>query len=199
MTLPDHIARSLYVAFRFLFGDTASLKFLEVSARGVMRSFTALLPALPLYFLITWLQLRQGGFEVFDFVYVAGLFVGYGLVWVAFAFSIFYAYSIVGPKQNFLVFMPLYNWARVYVLLILLPFVALSSFEIITGAVAFFVWWFSVALALSYKFFIIRTTLNVSIFHGILFVLYDAVLLTFIEELLFQLFGAFGGPSSPLG
>jgi len=65
MTLPDHIARSLYVAFRFLFGDTASLKFLDASARGVLRSFTALLPALPLYFLITWLQLRQGGFEVF--------------------------------------------------------------------------------------------------------------------------------------
>lgn len=50
-----------------------------------------------------------------------------------------------------------------------------------------------------FQFFIIRTTLNVSIFHGILFVLYDAVLLTFIEELLFQLFGAFGGPNSPLG
>ena len=199
MSLADHIARSLYVAFRFLFGDTASLKFLEVSGNSVLRSFIALLPALPLYVLITWLQLRQGGFEAFDFIYVMGLFVGYALGWVAYAYAIFYAYSIVGPKQNFLVFMPLYNWARVYVLLILLPYSVLASFGVISGTMGLIVLWISIALALSYKYFITRTTLGVSAFHGILFVLFDAFLITFIEELLFQLFGAFGGPSSPLG
>ena len=199
MSLADHIARSLYVAFRFLFGDTASLKFLEVSGKSVLRSFSALLPALPLYVLITWLQLRQGGFEVTDFIYVAGLFVGYALAWVAYAYAIFYAYSIVGPKQNFLVFMPLYNWARVYVLLILLPYSALVSFGVISGTPGLIVLWVSIALALSYKYFITRTTLQVGMFHGILFVLFDAFLVTFIEELLFQLLGAFGGPSSPLG
>ncbi len=191
MTLPDHIARSLYVAFRFLFGDTASLKFLEVSARGVLRSFKALLPALPLYFLITWLQLRSSGFEVFDFIYVAGLFVGYGLAWVAFAFSIFYAYSIVGPKQNFLVFMPLYNWARIYAMMIMAPYFALQSFGVIDGTVGFIVWWFSLALALSYKYRITRVVLQAPVVPAILFVLFDVLLVLFMYALLFEIFNIF--------
>lgn len=196
MTLSEHIARSLFVAFRFLIGDSPALKFMEVSGKSVLRSFSALIFAAPLYFLIQWLQFRGPDFELSGFLLIFGLFAGYAIAWVMFAYAIFYAWSIIGPRQNYLAFMPLYNWGRIFFLIIMLPSFALASFSVIEGTVAVVVWWVSLGLGLSYKFFITRRALGASVFHGILFVLFDVLLVLFVEALFMQAFGLPGIPLS---
>jgi hypothetical protein len=195
MTLPEHIARSLFVAYRFMIGDATALKFMEVSGRSVLRSFSALIFAAPIYILTQWLRFRGPDFEWTDFLLIFGLFAGYAFAWVMFAYAIFYAWLVIGPRHNYLVFMPLYNWGRIYFLIIMLPYFALGSFSVIAGTSAAIVWWVSLALGLSYKFYITRKALGANVFHGILFVLFDVLLVLFVEALFIQ---AFGLPGIPL-
>lgn len=192
MTLGEHIARSMFVAIRFLIGDTSALKFLEVSGRSVLRSFSALIFALPVFFILTWLQFRPYGFELFDFVYIAALFAGYALAWVGFAVIIFYTWLTVGPRQNYLAFLPLYNWARIFAIMIMVPYFALRSFGVIDGVIDSIVLWFSLALALSYKYRITRVVLQAPAVPAVLFVIFDLLLILFMDALAFEIFGIFG-------
>ena len=194
-TLPEHIVLSLFVAFRFLIGDSTALKFMEVSGRNVLRSFSALIFAAPLYVLIQWLQFRGPDFDLSGFLLIFGFFAGYAIAWIMFAYAIFYAWSIIGPRHNYLVFMPLYNWGRIFFMIIMLPYFALGSFSVIAGTAAVVVWWISLGLGLSYKFYITRKALGASVFHGILFVLFDVLLVFFVMALFMQ---AFGLPGIPL-
>jgi len=195
MTLAEHIGRSLYVAFRFLVGDTSALKIMEISARGVMRSFIALIFAAPVYLLIHWLQYRGPDFDLWTLLYIFGLFATYAAAWVLYAYILFYAWLFIGPRQNYLTYMPLYNWGRIFFLLIMLPYFALESFGVIEGNIAFAIWWLSLALGLSYKFYITRKALEAPAFPAVLFVLFDTLLVLFVELLFIQ---AFGFPGSQL-
>jgi len=195
MTLSEHIGRSLYVAFRFLVGDTSALRIMEISARGVMRSFTALIFAAPAYFLIHWLQFRGPGFDLWTLAYIAGLFMIYAAAWVLFAYLLFHAWLFIGPRQNYLTFMPLYNWGRVFFLLIMLPFFALDSFGILGDKIILVVWLVSLALGLSYKYLITVKALGAPGFPAALFVIFDVLLVLFAELLFMQ---AFSLPGSQL-
>lgn len=189
MTLSEHIARSLFVAWRFLVGDSGEMKFLEVSGRGVVRSFAALAFAAPVFFIIQWLQFRAPGYGWVNLLHYFALFGAYVLAWLAFAFATFHAYNLIGARPFFLRFITLYNWARVYVLLIMLPAFALSAAGVIEGGVKALVFAVSAAGALGYKYFITRTALAASAFHSILFVMLDAVLVMLFDALAFSAFG----------
>ena len=98
MTLGEHMARGLFVAWSFLIGDKSQLKFMEMTEQGAVRSFAALSFAAPLFFLINWLQFRTPGFEWVTLIHIAALFAGYALAWVVFAGMIRFAYSVEGAR-----------------------------------------------------------------------------------------------------
>lgn len=185
MKLGEHMARSLFVAWSFLTGDTKQLKFLEMSDKGVVRSFTALSFAAPMFFLINWLQFQAPGYEWVNIVHIALLFLGYAAGWVGFAAIARFAYSTVGPPENFLIYMPLYNWARVYVLLLVLPFFTLSGIGLITGTLKDVVFALTILFVILYKLRITRATLLMPAFPSVLFVLFDMTLLVLADALVF--------------
>lgn len=189
VTLSEHIARSLFVAWRFLTGDAGEMKFLEVSGRGVLRSFTALAFAAPVFFIIQWLQFTAPGYGWINLLHYFALFGAYALAWAAFAFAVFHAHNLIGARPFFLRFITLYNWARIYVLLIMLPAFALSAAGVIEGGVKALVFAVSAAAALGYKYFITRMALAASVFHSVLFVLFDASLVMLFDALVFAAFG----------
>ena len=189
MKVAEHIARSLFVAFRFLVGKKEALIFLETSGQGVIRSFLALLFALPLFILIQWLQFLAPGYEWVGFPHYIFLFLGYAVSWVFFAVSIFYAWSVIGPKASYRRFITLYNWARVYVLLLMLPAFVLTGFGLIEGTAKTLVFWMSLAIVLAYKYFITRVSLEANAFHAILFVFFDVLLVMLFDALMFNAFG----------
>ena len=186
MTLTEHMGQSLYVAFRFLIGDASSLKYVESTGQGVLRSFSALMFAAPVYFLIHWLQFRGPDFDLWTVLFIGGLFAAYACAWVLFAYILFYVWPAIGPAQNYLSFMPLYNWGRVYFLLIMIPFFALDSFSFVEGNVIWGAWWVSLALGLSYKYYITLKALKSPAFPAVLFVLFDFLLVFFVEVLFIQ-------------
>jgi len=186
MTLAEHMGQSLFVAFRFLIGDASYLKYVEPTGQGVLRSFSALMFAAPVYFLIHWLQFRGPTFDLMSLFYILGMFVTYAIAWVLFAYIFYYVWPTIGPAQNYLAYMQVYNWGRVFFLLIMVPFFALESFAIIEGSAVLIVWWISLALGLSYKYYITLKALKSPAFPAILFVLFDVLLVLFVEILFIQ-------------
>jgi len=191
MTLKGHIATLLYVTWRFLLEGDKALKLLQPSGRTVIQSFSALLFAFPVFALVTWLQVRTPGWEGFGFFHILGLFIGYALAWVGYAFLIFHAWAVVGHRHDYLYFMPVYNWGRVFALIAVVPFFALESFGVITGNVEIAVMVFSLAAVLTWKLSIIRGTLGANLFHGILFVLFDVTMVMLFDALIYRLYSAF--------
>ena len=187
--LQEHIARSLYVAWRVFAGDASALKFLEVSGRGVLRSFSALLFAAPAFFLIEGVQLRGPDFAWVGAWHYFGLFAAYAAAWPLFALAAFYFHKGLGPAENFLRFASLYNWGRVYVLLLLLPAFALSGFGLVEGNLKAGAFGVSLAAALAYAFAIARMTLGLPVIPSALLVLLDAALATLLDALAFSAFG----------
>lgn len=191
MGLQEHIARSLYAAWRAFAYDAGALRFLEASGRGVVRSFTALLFAAPLFFLIEWLQFRAGAFGWVGLWHYLGFFAAYALAWPLFTLAVFHFHQGLVPRENFLRFAGLYNWGRVYVLLLLLPAFALSGLGLADGNLKAGIFAVAVAAALAYQFAILRLALALPAFPSALLALFDAGLLTLADALAF---GAFGHP-----
>lgn len=191
MDLKGHIATSLFAVWRFFFEGERVLKYLDATAKGVFRSFFALLFAAPVFFLIAWLQLRGPGFDSLSLFYILGLFAGYGLSWAGYALLIFHAQGVVGPRQNYLYFLPLYNWSRIFCLIFMVPYFALASFGVIGGDIKIGVLGLSVAAILAYKLAIARAALGVNYFHGLVFVLFDVLLTMLVGATVFEIFKIF--------
>lgn len=186
MTLSEHMARGLFVAWSFLIGDKSQLKFLEMSEQSAVRSFAALSFAAPLFFLINWLQFRTAGFEWVNIIHIAALFIGYAIAWVVFAGMIRFAFSVVGPEKNYYIYLPLYNWARVYVLLLALPFFILISFDVVAGYAKDAAALATLVVIFGYKYRITRATLLMPVAHSVLFVLFDMVFVTLVDAVVFS-------------
>ncbi len=191
MDLKGHIATSLFAAWRFLFEGEQVLKYLDASAKGVFRSFFALFFTLPVFFLLIWLQFHGPGFQWVTPWHILALFTGYGLSWALFAFLIFHAQGVVGPRQNFMVFLPLYNWGRFFCLLFLVPFALLERFGLIEGSIKMALFALLMAGVLVYKLAITRAALGVNLFHGLVFILFDVLLMALFAALILQAFAAF--------
>jgi len=191
LDLKGHIATSLFAIWRFFFEGEKVLKYLDATAKGVFRSFFALFFAAPIFFLIAWLQFRGPGFDALSFPHILGLFVGYGVAWAGFAFLIFHAQGVVGPRANYLFFLPLYNWGRIFSLIFLLPYSALASFGVIDGDIKIGFLALSVAAILAYKLAIARAALGVNYFHGMVFVSFDILLTLLVGATVFEIFKIF--------
>lgn len=191
MDLKGHIATSIFAIWRFFFEGERVLKYLDASAKGVLRSFFALFFAAPIFFLIAWLQYRVPGLDASSLFLILGLFGGYGLAWAGFAFLIFHAQAVVGPRANYLFFMPLYNWGRIFCLIFMVPYFALSSFGIIEGDIEIGVLALSVAAILAYKLAIARAALGVNLFHGLVFVSFDILLVLLVGTTVSEIFKIF--------
>lgn len=182
MTLREHVAVSLFAAWRFLTSGGEALKFVEATPLGVVRSFMAIVFALPLFAVTFWLQFK-GLFDAGLLLTFVFLFAAYAFSWVVYAALVFYTYATLGHHQEFFRFMPLYNWARVYAVVFMLPYFVLARFDVVTGAIAVGVWGFSVSAVLTYKVLIARAALNINIFPAIVFVLLDVAVFLFVEFL----------------
>jgi hypothetical protein len=187
--LQEHIARSLYVAWRGFAGDAEALKFLEVSGRGVLRSFSALLFAAPGFFVIEWLQLDTPAFAWLRLPHYLGLFAAYALAWPTFTFLVLYFYEGLGPRENFLRFGTLYNWGRVYVVLLMLPAFVVAGFGLAGPPVTTVVFAVLLAAVLAYTFRLVRLTLGLPVLPSALLALFDLGLVTLFDALAFTAFG----------
>ncbi len=181
----------LFATWRFLLDGEKAVKLVEPSGKSVLQSFIALAFALPLFILLTWLQLRSPGSPDFGIFHILGLFIGYALAWGAYAFLIFHAWGVVGHRHDYLYFMPLYNWGRVFALLALIPYFALESFGFVTGNIQIALMGFSIVAVLAWKLSIVRGVLGANVFHGIIFVLFDVLLVMLFDALVFRLYGLF--------
>ncbi len=187
MDLKGHIATSLFAIWRFFFEGKKVLKYLDATAKGVLRSFFALFFTMPFFFMIAWLQFRNPAMNPQALFLTLGLYVGYGVAWVGFAFLIFHAHGVVGPRQNYLYFMPLYNWGRIFSLIFMVPYFALASFGVITGDIEIGVLALSAAAILAYKLAIARAALGVNLFHGLVFVSFDILLTLLVGATVFEI------------
>lgn len=191
MDLKGHIATSIFAIWRFFFEGEGVLKYLDATAKGVFRSFFALFFAAPVFFLIAWLQFSGPGSEALSFFHILGLFAGYGVVWAGYAFLIFHAQGVVGPRQNYLYFMPLYNWGRIFSLIFMIPYFFLASFGVIEGDIKIGVLALSLAAVLAYKLAIARAALGVNYFHGLVFVSFDILLTMLAGATVLEIFKIF--------
>lgn len=191
MDLKGHIATSIFATWRFFYEGEGVLKYLDATAKGVFRSFFALFFAAPVFFLIAWLQFGGPGLDASSFFLILGLFGGYGVAWAGYAFLIFHAQGVVGPRQNYLYFMPLYNWGRIICLIFMIPYFALASFGVIEGDLKIGVLALSLAAILAYKLAIARAALGVNYFHGLVFVSFDILLTMLMGASVLEVFRIF--------
>lgn len=191
MDLKGHIATSLFALYRFPFEGEGVLKYLDATAKGVFRSFYALLFCLPVFSLITWLQFQGPDFTWATPWHIPGLFGGYVLAAIGFAFLVFHAQGAVGPRQNYLYFLPLYNWGRVVALTLMVPYFLLEASGVLTGDFKIGVLALSLGAVLFYKLSIARAALGVNYFHGTIFVLFDILMIMLFDALIIRTYGAF--------
>lgn len=186
MTLGEHIARGLYVGWRFLRFDGAAARFIEVSGRGVLRSFAALFLAVPLYWLGLYLPGAGGSAGLGPGQQVLSV-VGYILAWPVFAALMFYIARSLGLGARYPAFMTAYNWARVYAGLVSLPVLALLPLAVVPALAMDILLLAVLVYILSYKTFIMRKVLGAGMFHAVLAVAFDVLLFLLFERSLLLL------------
>jgi hypothetical protein len=113
------------------------------------------------------------------------------LSWAGYAFLIFHAHGAVGHRNDYLFFMPVYNWGRIFAFIFMTPYFALNSFGVIDGDLKSGVLGLSVAAVLAYKLAIARAGLGVNYFHGIVFVLFDVLLTLLLGVTVLEIFRIF--------
>ena len=188
MPLQDHIARGLYAAWRLLNFDSAGLAFLDVNGRGLLRSFIALLFALPLYALSLYFVTRSAGVGAIAESPVVALVIGYALAWPVFAFIAFHIGKLIGTEAHYLRFIISYNWARVMTAALWLPTNALIFFgaiSLLTGEILLVL---TFALVSTYRWYVIRQAFDAAAFHSILILLIDILILFSINSMVISLF-----------
>lgn len=182
MTLGEHIGRCLFVAWRFLYLDAASAKFLDVSGIGFFRSFLAAIPAVGLYALILWIARATYFVPSIETTPIPALITGYLIGWPMFAGLIYVLAKVLERSEYFLSFIVAWHWARVISFLLLLPAAMLTGFGVVgeeTGSLLFLV---SAAFIGIYRWFVARTCFQVNSMQAILIVALEAIFFRLIES-----------------
>lgn len=176
----EHVARGLYAGWRaMVFWDMKGLQFLEFSGQAVLRSFVALVFAVPLYLLTLYfegLSETAKGLAVTPYWLITA---GYVVAWPIFAFSMFYMAKTLELGQHFITFMTGYHWARVFGLLVFLPYTILSSLDLIP------VWSYDYVFLASLAWVFYANTLLFR--HGLKTFWLYAVFFTVLDMITFQI------------
>lgn len=182
MTLGEHMARGLFVGWRFLRFDAAALKFMEGGGGAALRSFSALFFSLPVYALSVYLTGLDPNAGRFAATPIPALLAGHVAVYPLFALAMFYLAKLLHRGVNFPLFLSAYNWSRVYAFSLLLPAEALIAFRLVP------VWADNALLILTaiviliYQGNVAGRALGVYWFHAGLIALLDWVLILLVER-----------------
>ncbi len=182
MSFQEHIARALYAAWRLLSLDKSGLSFLEVSGKGVLRSFAALLFALPLYLLSLYLVTRSPGAGAITSSPLSLLLTGYALGWLVFAFFAFQISRLIGLEARYMRFITVYNWARVFVAILWLPAHALILLGLVSRPAGDILLVVTFGIVFAYRWYIAKAAFGTNAVYSALIVVMDMAFFFAIES-----------------
>lgn len=161
LTVRD-IAFSVFGAYRLARFDQTGVDFLERTPDGALKSFYAGLLVLPGYGLLLAIRLWEQiqGVSLAQVLTVEA--IAYVVSWTAFPVIMYQICAILGRADRFVGFLCAYNWSSVVQVSVYLPTVVLAESGALPDGVAQALV-FGVTMAmLTYQWFILRTTLEVS-------------------------------------
>lgn len=168
------ILHSLQGAARLARLDPAGLEHFDFSADGFWRSFLAPALGAPIYFLLLTFgnAIAPEGGAVNPAVELLGYFV----TWFGFLAIMIPLTRSAGLGGRYSAFVVTYNWCQLFVLLIMLPIMALAATGFLPTIVAGPLIVGITFAALAFLWFIARTALGATAFFAIEVVLLDFVL-----------------------
>jgi hypothetical protein len=179
----SEIASSLYGTYRLARGDVKGMGFFNISEEGFWHSFTAALLVAPPFIILLAVRylVSEGDANLLRYTSIHA--VAYVIGWVAFPLLIFYLVDILNIGQRFMLYIIAYNWASVLQNILYLPFAILVEAHLLNGSAASFIGIFLLGLVFLYIWFITKTTLEISTFLAIGFVVIDLTLSIFINSI----------------
>ena len=182
MTLAEHYIRGLYAGWRILWFDRSTIGFLETGGRSVLRSFMALGIAVPLYLLTIYLVGLDSNAPSMARAPAWLLLVSYMAGWPIFGFLMFHLSGFLGVGQKFSGFITLFNWWRIYALLLVLPVNILMAYGLVPALGADVLLIATTGLVIVYKIFLVRVVLTTNYFQTALIVSLDIILFLILED-----------------
>lgn len=159
-----------------------ALSRLEPGGRGALRSFSALILALPVYMLSAWFQAGNPDLAThLGALVIDALFYAFG--WVVFAGMMVYLTRFLDLGENLPRLISAYNWSRVMVLLMLVPLSIIAGLSLTSANIENLIFLMSWGYAFSYKTFVVRHALGASWVQAVLIVLLELIALRMVQQI----------------
>ena len=172
--LVQNFYRNLYGAWQLARFNPQGMTYLDYSPEGFWRSFSAILVSAPLYALLMAMQpdvLEMNGQQldipmlvnVLKFIFILPLM----------AVVMLYLTRFMNVAQNYVPMVVAYNWASVIMLAILIPVFFLATSGIVGDTISSLMLLLTRVVLLMYLWFIFKTSLQISGWLAVGFVVFE--------------------------
>lgn len=169
------IIYGLYGALRLLMLDRKAMAYFDLSVEGFWKSFFAAVLIAPGFVIMMWLREPAGEIPAEPLSAIAVFAIAYVVSWTAYPLIVHQICEVIDRHKAFIGYIVAFNWSKVIQMLLYLPVMAITESEIASQLTALLGAGVFIAI-LAYHWFIASTTLAISSFGAIGFVLLDLAL-----------------------
>ncbi len=175
------VVSSLYGAYRLAHFDAKGMDFLDRTALGALRSFSAAVILAPAYLVLMLFRLGDdaANASLSNFLVVES--IAYVISWAAYPLIMDDLSRMLDCSDRYPAFISAYNWTSVLQMLIYLPAIAISESGVFVPAMGEALVFAATIAVLAYQWFVTQTALGVSSFTAAGLVIFDMALSMFIS------------------